>query len=351
MSLERSFGLLWRLAVIQLLIGLFIPGLVAMVYLAGTYLGLEPAPALGAGFCLGTLAGLVGAVMVYLLARPMKRRLWEAGDMAGRIARGQFSARLSAGPPDEIGWLEEQLNTMANHLETAITELRGLAEQNRRLAEEARRGAAVEERASLARNLHDMVNQHLFAIAMRAAAARRNLEQAGGEAAAVTADLAALEDLARQAHGQTRELILQLRPVTLREQGLGPALREYAGAAGAQDGFAVVTEIDSSVRIGEAAGETLFRVAQEALHNIGKHARASRVRVRLAHTDGGITLNIKDDGVGFDQKAPPRPTAVGLIGMRERVAAAGGRLSVVSAPGQGTEINVTLPVPEEEEKT
>lgn len=348
MSRERSFGLQWRLAAIQLLIGLLLPGLVAAIYMAGTGLGLEPAPALGAGFGLAAIAGAAGAVVVYLAARPMKRRLREAGDMAGRIARGQFGARVNPGPPDEIGWLEEQLNLMAEHLETAVAELRALAEQNRRLAEEARRGATIEERARLARELHDTVNQQLFALAMRAAAARRNLER-GGET--VAEDLAAMEDLARQAHGQTRELILQLRPVTLDEQGLGPALREYAKAIGAREGFEIVAEIDTTIRADGLAGETLFRVAQEALHNIGKHARARRVTVGLARTAAGITLRISDDGVGFDPKAAFRPTAVGLAGMRERVAAAGGRLNVTSAPGRGTEITATLPMETEGERT
>ncbi|MGE5551391.1 MAG: histidine kinase [Bacteroidota bacterium] len=348
MSFARSFGLQWRLAAIQLLAGLVIPGLVVAVYIAGTSLGLQPAPALGAGFALGATAGFAGTVIVYISARPMKRRLREAGDMAGRIARGQFGARVSPGPPDEIGWLEEQLNKMAAHLETAVMELRTLAEQNRRLAEEARRGATLEERARLARDLHDTVNQQLFVLAMRAAAARRNLEQAGG-APALAAELAALEDLARQAHAETRELVLQLRPVTLSEQGLGPALREYARAVGAQEGFEVMLEIDTSVRVGGAAGETMFRVAQEALNNISKHAQARRVRVGLARTAAGITLAIGDDGVGFEPKAALRPTAVGLAGMRERVAAAGGKLSVASSPGRGTEITVILPVDTEGE--
>ena len=232
MSLERSFGLQWKLAFIYLAVGLLSSALIGAGYLVGNYLGLRPASALGAGLAAGIAVGLGGSAAGFLVARAMKLRLWEAGHMAGRIARGDFSARLPVGPADEVGWLEEQLNQMAGHLEAAVGELRTLAEQNRRLAEEAGRGAAMEERARLARDLHDTVNQQLFALAMRAAAVRRTLDQVEGLAASVTPDLAALEELARQAHSQTRELILQLRPVTLDQQGLGPALREYVGALG-----------------------------------------------------------------------------------------------------------------------
>ena len=175
MSQEPRLGLQWKLVILYLAAGLFSSGVVAAGYLAGTYLGLQPTSALGAGLAAGVAVGLTGSVVGSMIARSLKLRLWEAGLMAGRIARGDFQARLSVGPADEIGWLEEQLNQMAGHLETAVAESRALAEQNRRLAEEAGRGAALEERTRLARDLHDTVNQQLFALAMRAAAARRRL--------------------------------------------------------------------------------------------------------------------------------------------------------------------------------
>lgn len=343
MSRERYFGLQWRLAAFQFLVGLLVSALMAAMYIVGVNLGLEPVPVLGAGLALGVIGGLGGAVAVYILARPMKHRLREAGDMAGRIARGQFGTRLDPGPPDEIGWLEQQLNEMAVHLETAVAELRELAEQNRLLADEVRLGAALAERASLARDLHDTVNQHLFVLTMRMAAARRQLERIGGESGTIAAELANLEELARQAHGQTRELILQLRPTTWSEQGLGVALREYAEDFACQSKLKIEINIDPSINARGRTGEILFRVAQESLHNIDKHARAHRVEIRLVSTEDGIMLSIKDDGVGFDPKATIRPTAVGLVGMKERVVAVGGRLNIVSSPGRGTEIVATLP--------
>ncbi len=344
MSEERFFGLQWRLAAVYLAAGFFSPLLVVGGYLVGTYLGLPPNAALGVGFAAGVSVGVAGAVAGSLTARSVKLRLWEAGRMAGRIAGGDLQARLNTGPSDEVGWLEEQLNRMAGQLETAVGGLRELAEQNRKLGEEAGRGAALEERARLARDLHDTVNQQLFALAMRAAAARSRVIEIGGAAAAVGPELESLENLARQAHSQTRELILQLRPVTLEQQGLGAALQEYVTNTAAREGWEITREIDLSIRIGESTGENFFRVAQEALNNIARHACASRVRVRLARVKEGIILSVKDNGVGFDPRAGARPTAVGLPGIRERVAAMGGKCLIDSAPGQGAELTVIAPV-------
>jgi two-component system, NarL family, sensor histidine kinase LiaS len=342
---QHTLGLQWKLAGIYLAASLVGAGGVAVGYYVGTKMGLAPAPALGAGLAAGVVINLVGALMGLMMARKLKLRLWEAGDMAGRISRGDFGVRLHVGADDEVGWLEEQLNQMATHLETAVGDLRNLAEQNRALAEEAGRGAALEERAKLARDLHDTVNQQLFVLAMRAAAARKRLEKAGS-APDLVPELATLEELSRQAHGEARQLILQLRPTTLEQQGLGPALAEYVKGAAAKEGWEIIDEIDQTVRLGGGVGENLFRIAQEALNNVSKHARASKVRVTLEKADGSVLLQVRDDGQGFDPRAGVRPTAVGLSGMQERVDALQGRVRVRSARGEGTEVTVEVPLTE-----
>jgi signal transduction histidine kinase len=338
-----SLGLQWKLAAIFLATSLLSSGMVAGGFFLGSRAGLEPASAWGAGIAAGVAAGLAGSYVGFRFARSVKLRLWEAGDMAGRIARGDFTPRLPVEVNDEIGWLEEHLNEMAGQLDQVVGSLRALAEQNRRLAEEAGRGAALEERTKLARDLHDTVNQQLFVLAMRAAASRKRLEQIGGEAGALVPELQALEELAREAHGEARQLILQLRPTTLEQQGLGPALAEYVKASAAREGWELHAQIDPEIRLKGKPGENLFRVAQEALNNTAKHAGAQTLWVTLARTEEGVTLRLRDDGQGFDRKAGVRPTAVGLVGMQERVAAMGGLLRVSSTPGEGTEIAVTLP--------
>lgn len=343
MSQERFFGLQWRLSAVYLAAGLCGPSLVAGVYLVGTALGIKAGTALAVATAAGIGLGLFGAVAGFMIARSVKLRLWEAGRMAGLIARGDLRARIRPGPPDEVGWLEQQLNLMAGHLETAVEDLRNLAEQNRLLGEEAGRGAALEERARLARDLHDTVNQQLFALAMRLAALRRRVEEKGASNAAAARELDTLESMAREAHSQTRELIMQLRPVTLEQQGLGAALREYATGTAAREGWQAELEIEQSIGPGGGAEEALFRIAQEALNNSARHARAHRIQVKLARIDEGILLCIADDGRGFDPRTAVRPTALGLPGIRERTAALGGSCRINSAPGRGTEISVLIP--------
>jgi two-component system, NarL family, sensor histidine kinase LiaS len=339
-SQERSFGLQWRLAVFFLTVGSGSSLVALVVYITGKNLALSEPVSVVLGFGAGVLVGLAGAVVGSIITRSFKLRLWEAGRMANRIARGDYRARLEIGTDDEVGWLEEQLNGMGSQLESAVNALKELAEQNRRLGEEAGRGAALEERMRLARDLHDTVNQQLFVLAMRTAAVRRRLEQAEGEVSLLGPEIAGLENLARQAHSQIRELILQIRPVKLEKEGLAAALQEYVISTAEREGWEATSDIDPSIRSVGPAAESLFRIAQEALNNISKHAAASAVAIKLVREGSGIKLSISDNGVGFEPASIISPTALGLSGIRERISALGGRVNISSAPGQGTEITV-----------
>lgn len=343
MNRKLSLGLQWRQAFINITVGAASSLAALAVYRAGRYFELELYSSMVLGLGAGLLVGMLGAAAGVLISRSVKLRLWEAGRMAGRIARGDYRARLEVGPADDLGWLEEQLNHMAVQLENAVISLRELAEQNRLLGEEAGRGAALEERMRLARDLHDTVNQQLFVLAMRTAALKSKLEKETGGTEKLAGEMEKLEDLARQAHSQIRELILQIRPVTLKNEGLGAALEEYLGRVGEREGWQLKSELDPSIRPRGPAGESLFRIAQEALNNISKHAAAGKVEVRLVRSGEGIIMEIRDDGVGFDPGGVIRPTAVGLSGIRERAEAIGGRLEIKSAPGLGTQLVITLP--------
>lgn len=340
---EHSFGLQWRLALIYLVVGSCSALAALTAYLAGLSYGLAFPFALGIGFVAGSLIGLAGAVAGSLIARRVKLRLWEAGRMAGRISGGDYRARLKTGPDDEVGWLEEQLNQMAVQLEEAVGSLRDLAEQNRLLGEEAGRGAALEERMKFARDLHDTVNQQLFVLAMRSAAVKRRLEQLGGDASALYPEVEALEELARQAHSQIRELILQIRPVTLEKEGLGKALKEYLKSTAEREKWQVIDNIDPAVDSTGLVAENLFRMAQEALNNVSKHARAEQVELGLSYEGNYIKLAVIDNGAGFDPSRPPQPTAVGISGIRERAGAVGGNLKITSSPGRGAKLEIIVP--------
>ncbi len=343
MKRERTLGLQWRQAFIYLMVGAGSALATLAAYQAGQYFGLDLYGSLVLGIGAGLLVGLCGAVAGSLITRTLKLRLWEAGRMAGRIARGDYRVRVEPGSEDELGWLEEQLNHMADQLESSVTSLREMAEQNRRLGEEAGRGAVLEERMRLARDLHDTVNQQLFVLAMRAAALKNRLKKDSGEAKKLIPEMEKLEEMARLAHSQIRELILQIRPVTLENEGLGQALEEYVNNTAESEGWQVTTRIDHSIRPDGMVSESLFRIAQEALNNISKHASAKKVEVSLGWEGDNIKFEIGDNGAGFDPRKAIRPTAVGLSGIRERTKDIGGRLEIKSAPGEGTKICVMVP--------
>jgi len=347
-NLERFFGVQWHLLLshVEVALGSALIGVLAAGVPLSRGEDFRAAAFWGLGAALVSAVG--GAAIGLRFARRIKARLREAGRFASTLARGEYGSRILTGPPDEIGRLERDLNSMAESLESAIADLSDLAERNRRLAEEAGSLAALEERTRLARDLHDTVNQQVFSLSMQAAAARRRLAKAGGDPEKerdVGEALAGVEELARSAHRQMRELILQLRPATLDEQGLGPALREYARSFGEREGLECSCRIEFMGRFDRGAEEALFRVAQEALNNVAKHAGASNVAVSLElDPSREVVLKVNDNGCGFDRKAAVRPTALGLKGLKERVASVGGRVMIESIPQGGTVVTAIYPL-------
>ncbi len=223
---------------------------------------------------------------------------------------------------------EELLTLFAAHAAIALT--------NARLYERSREVSVLEERARLARELHDAVSQRLFSIRAHARAAEVLVPKDPARAAG---ELAAIAELGAQAHGELRAVIDGLAPPEL--DGLAESLRRYALLAARAHGISVrlvapdMPELDPRV---EAAA---FRVAQEALHNALRHSGAGEVTVTLSRTRRRVTLEVADDGRGFDPALASG--GLGLASMRERAAAVGGLLRVSSAPGAGTRVRLAVP--------
>jgi len=244
------------------------------------------------------------------------------------------------------------LEIVADQLAVAI--------ENARLYQRAQKLAALEERQRLARDLHDSVTQHIFGmnlIAQSLGSAWRR-DPAEGERR-----VARLLDLSHTALAEMRELLAELRPVdavapnAAETPGVGIALVRQKGLADALHGHVNQLNLaDCQVELGSASyrpqplaiEEELFRIVQEALNNVIKHARASRVSVQLAADPAGVCVTVRDNGVGLAaagmtaQQAAGQ--ALGLSTMRERAAALGGQLQIHSAAGQGTMVEARVPV-------
>jgi PAS domain S-box-containing protein len=199
--------------------------------------------------------------------------------------------------------------------------------------------AHEEERALLARELHDDLTQRLAVLAIEVGGVEL-ATQGGPQAKAMQSLREGLVRLSEDVHS----LAYQLHPSVLDELGLAEALRTECERRGRQNRLDLSVELDAQpARVGKDASLCLFRIAQEALSNVIRHAGAHAASVALREVDGGLLLAIRDDGVGFDPKSPDNGGSLGLVSMRERVRLANGTLDIESAPGRGTTVLAWVP--------
>ncbi|MHB2021640.1 MAG: GAF domain-containing sensor histidine kinase, partial [Candidatus Xenobia bacterium] len=211
--------------------------------------------------------------------------------------------------------------------------------QNARLIDEVRDKALLQERQRLARELHDSVSQALYGIALGARTARTLADR---NPAAVKEPLDYVLSLAEAGLAEMRSLIFELRPESLDSEGLVAALERHLGALQARHRIEVASQLAAEPPLSSEGRHALYRVAQEALNNIVKHAAASHVDLTLSADHRNVTLTIADDGQGFDGPGDV-PGHLGLRSMRERMATVGGSLQIDSTPGQGTRVLAILP--------
>ncbi len=221
----------------------------------------------------------------------------------------------------------------------AVADQAAVAVENVRLFAEARGKAALEERQRLARELHDSVSQALYGIALGTRTARTLLERDPEEAAD---PLDYVLSLAEAGMAEMRALIFELRPESLKAEGLVAALEKQVAALRARHGMEVEATLCEEPEASLEAKEAVYRIAQEALHNTVKHARAKKVEIKMECEPGRMTLELRDDGVGFDARND-FPGHLGLRSMRERASRLGGTLEVEAAPGRGTRVRARIP--------
>lgn len=224
-------------------------------------------------------------------------------------------------------------------LASAFADQTALALENARLRDQAEQAAVLEERQRLARELHDAVTQTLFSASLFADVIPELWEVDPDEA---RSRLQQLRGLTRGALAEMRLLLVELRPGALNDLALTDLLRQLADATAGNTGAEVALRVDGSgpVRLPPDVHVVLYRIAQEALHNVVKHAHANHVTVTLQHgTDGGISLTVRDDGRGFNPADCP-PGHLGVSIMRERAEEIGARLRIESNVGQGTSIEI-----------
>jgi signal transduction histidine kinase len=266
---------------------------------------------------------------------------------AASLLFGSYAASVDgqlAGMADETKAIRKQavgLKRFADQVtaerDEAIVRLRR-AERERRSLVRHLTGAKEEERGRIAEEIHDDTVQTLVAVQMRLQALGR------GESAGERKD--AVQDLERvtsTAIGRLRRLMFELRPDLLEHYGLVGTLREYLGRTEQHHGLRFRLDDRLGYEPPSDVRANVYRIVQEAVANVRKHAEASGVQVRLEDRDGGIMVLVKDDGSGFEVSSPPGVEHLGMRLMRERAERSGGWLEVSSAPGAGTEVTSWIP--------
>jgi two-component system nitrate/nitrite sensor histidine kinase NarX len=281
-------------------------------------------------------------------------------EVIGTPAKSWLGVPMIAG--DEVlGVIAVQSYTTENvydeghiNLLPTIAAQAAIAIENARLYEQAQQAAVLEERNRLARELHDAVTQTLFSASLIAETLPPLWENDQDEAREL---LKELRQLSRGALAEMRTLLLELRPAALIEASLTDLLHQLGEAVMGRTGLPVTVIVEGKGALPPDVHVTVYRIAQEALNNVVKHARASQVTVNLRcappfPTDiplagwgdrgGAIELYVSDDGRGFDPSHVP-PESMGLDIIRERAQAIGARLTVASEIGRGTEVKVVWP--------
>jgi two-component system, NarL family, sensor histidine kinase UhpB len=283
-----------------------------------------------------TLLVIALAVAVVVLAVAWareRRRLRPLEDLVEAMEKVDLSSPRLHLPPsiDGVGETEE-----VERIELAFLRMMRRLEAERRRAGSAALHAQEEERARVARDLHDEVNQSLTGLLLRLEAAR---EAAPPE---LEGEIAETKALANQAMTELLSLARQLRPTALDDLGLAAAIGgqvERLGRGEIETGLAVDGDFSD---LGDDAQLVVYRVAQEALSNAARHSGASRIEVRLRRdADGGVALEVADDGRGFAFDESER--GLGIGGMRERALLIGGDLTIESRPGAGTTVRLEVP--------
>jgi signal transduction histidine kinase len=199
-----------------------------------------------------------------------------------------------------------------------------------------------EERTRIARELHDELAQKLTVLKLQLHVLRTSLAAAGFDAGRKLEDM---NLLLTETMTAVRQIAARMRPPILDELGLAPALRDLVNDFSRRTGIACELTVDpQTMEFGNRLANQLYRMAQEALTNVARHAQASGATVRLAEDRfGKITLSVRDNGRGMSEHQQRNARSFGLIGMRERVALLGGTLEIRSAPGAGTAVEIVIP--------
>ncbi|MGM0846399.1 MAG: sensor histidine kinase [Bacillota bacterium] len=330
------------------LMGTLIFFLIIQFYLAITE---SPSITLGGSLYLTLLIfSIFSSLSIYFGIRTgslFKGRLDDISTFVSVLRSGRFSARVDDSKQDEIGIITDELNGLAVYIQEQVKTLQRLADEKSELADQAHQAAVMEERHRLARDLHDSVSQQLFALNMLSSAAVKTVEKKPKDAELILKQVA---EIASKAQGEMRALLLHLRPIDLKGENLTQGLKKLIQELREKTPIDITAELDHLEGLSKGAEAHIFRIVQEGISNILRHAEASQIKISTKKIESILNLYISDNGKGFSVNQQ-KMTSYGLQTMRERCEEIGGVFQIRSKEEEGTYINIRIPIREEREST
>jgi signal transduction histidine kinase len=324
----------------------------------------------GEALHLAVQQGLPPGIAGYLKAQPQENALWDrvmndnqtlvVADLLSTAGNQRIDrAAYPAGVPTYIGVpihakgrLLGVLSVFGESVQkfsaediallAVIADHIGVALETARLRQRAEQAAVMEERQRLARELHDSVTQALYSLTLFAEAGQDSIRAA--DLPQAEHYLSRLGETAQQALREMRLLIYELRPLTLQQEGLVGALRQRLETVERRARVETQLVVDAPLELPADVEQSLYRIAQEALNNALKHSAATQVTIHVGLEGRILRLAVIDNGQGFDLESFKDRTGIGLASMRERAESLGGRLLIDSTPGQGTCVEVLVPL-------
>ncbi|GGA73588.1 sensor histidine kinase [Ornithinibacillus halotolerans] len=293
---------------------------------------------------IGLYAGIAFIVSLYVGFRSsgdMKQRMDYLSVLITQFSNGNYQSKIYFNEGDELARIGNELNELGEKLQSQVKSLRRLADEKAELAKSAHKSAVIEERQRIARDLHDAVSQQLFALTMITEASIKQLDTNPTLAKEQMIDVASA---AHQAQAEMRALLLHLRPVHLSGDPLPKGIKKLVAELKQKSQINFQVDIDDTLKVADTIEEHVFRIIQESLSNILRHANATEVKIELLKRGKELFTHIADNGKGFDlSNDNTKKTSYGLKTMKERSEELGGTFTIRSNKDEGTYIDIRIP--------
>lgn len=335
-------SLVIALLVITLIISGFTPWQGSIeAYLGFSFFSLSYFTILSIVFFLGIIFAIFYSFfIVYPYGRRLKKDLHTITDGADAFSRGRLDHRIKIEGASELTMISMDFNNMADRIEKQVKSLQKLVEENVKLVNQTKVTAAIDERRSLARELHDAVSQELFAISMLISAMQNLIDS---DPAKAKEHFKQLEEMVTNAQQELRALIMHLRPVTLEGSSLFEGLNQLLVELELKQPHIKWEWTLTEIELNSGIEDQLFRIVQEVISNMLRHSKATKFQLKLLNKQDRIILFMEDNGIGFNP-ADKRKSSYGLNNIKERIEDLGGRLDIYTYKGLGTRIEVRIPL-------